>query len=94
LQRYFSPAILTRGNHPNYLALNDGYEDEAPSEDWISNLIVNPTAQHPEELGPLPLPHTSDLSMVTVDTNSCLNSLDEVLPSESASQLPPLATGS
>ncbi|KAJ5082681.1 hypothetical protein N7532_011724 [Penicillium argentinense] len=86
--------MLTRGNHPNYLALNDGYEDEAPSEDWLSNLIENPIAQHPEELSLLPLPHTSDLSVVTADTDSYLDSLDEVLPSESASQLPPPATGS
>ncbi|ODQ69172.1 hypothetical protein LIPSTDRAFT_202126 [Lipomyces starkeyi NRRL Y-11557] len=30
-------AMEARGDRQNYLALNDGYESDAPSEDWISS---------------------------------------------------------
>jgi hypothetical protein len=86
--------MQTRGKHPDYLALNDGYQNDAPYEDWMSDLIEDPPSQRLEGLSPRPLPHASDPSVVSVDTNPYLNSSDEVLPSESASQLPTPATGS
>ncbi|KAK9357130.1 hypothetical protein V1504DRAFT_136801 [Lipomyces starkeyi] len=86
-------AMETRGNRQNYLALNDGYESDAPSEDWISSPL-SPATQGPEEPGPSALPHSLGQSAVGADINSCVEVPDdEVLPSESASQ-PPVTAAS
>lgn len=84
----------TRGNRPNYLALNDGYQSEVRPEDWTSSLAWSPAAQGPEETVPSsPPPFRSQLAF-----NAIIGSFDEafdvVLPSESASQLPTGATSS
>jgi hypothetical protein len=47
--------MQTRGNRPNYLALNDGYQDEVRPGDWTSSLAWSPAAQGPE--GPVPSSH-------------------------------------
>ncbi|KAK9327457.1 hypothetical protein V1520DRAFT_264655, partial [Lipomyces starkeyi] len=78
-----------RGDRQNYLALNDGYESDAPSEDWISS----PLSPEPKP-GPSALPHSLGQSAVGADINSCVEVPDdEVLPSESASQ-PPVTAAS
>ncbi|KAK9358843.1 hypothetical protein V1504DRAFT_459728 [Lipomyces starkeyi] len=85
-------AMQTRGNLQNYLALNDGYDSEAASEDWISSPL-SPATQDLEE--PRPLPHSLSQSAISADINSCVEILDdEVLPSESASQPPVTAASS
>ena len=38
--------MQTRGNHPDYHLLHNGYQAGAPSEDWISSLSENPLAEH------------------------------------------------
>ncbi|KAK9428606.1 hypothetical protein V1505DRAFT_332264, partial [Lipomyces doorenjongii] len=78
--------MQTRGNRQNYLALNDGYDSDAASEDWISSPL-SPETQDLEEAGPSCLPHSLSQSAVSADINSWVEILDdEVLPSESASQ--------
>ncbi|KAK9385567.1 hypothetical protein V1515DRAFT_237307 [Lipomyces mesembrius] len=87
-------AMQTRGNRQNYLALNDGYDSDAASEDWISSPL-SPATQDLEEAGPSYLPHSLSQSAVSADINSCVEILDdEVLPSESASQSPVAAASS
>ncbi|KAJ5900204.1 uncharacterized protein N7473_004274 [Penicillium subrubescens] len=86
--------MQTRGNRPNYLALNDGYQDEVPAGDWTSSLAWSPAAQGPE--GPVPsspLPSRSQ-SAFSANTDSFLEAFDDLLPSESASQLPTTASSS
>ncbi|KAK9319728.1 hypothetical protein V1517DRAFT_310476 [Lipomyces orientalis] len=80
-------AMETRGNRQNYLVLNDGYESDAQSGDWISS--------PPEEPGPSSLPHSVGQPAVGADINSYVEVPDdEVLPSKSASQPPVTATSS
>lgn len=77
--------MQTRGNRLNYLALNDGYQDEVPARDWTSSLAWSPAAQGPE--GPVPsspLPSRSQ-SAFSANTDSFLEAFDDLLPSESAS---------
>ncbi|KAK9234129.1 hypothetical protein V1525DRAFT_321626, partial [Lipomyces kononenkoae] len=84
--------MQTRGNRQNYLALNDGYDSDALSEDWISSPL-SPAAQDPVE--PSSLPHSQSQSAVSSDINSFVEILDdEELPAESASQPPARATSS
>lgn len=87
-------AMQTRGNRPNYLALNDGYQDEVRPGDWTSSLAWSPAAEGPE--GPVPsspLPSRSQ-SAFSANTDSFLEAFDDLLPSESASQLPTTASSS
>jgi hypothetical protein len=84
----------TRGNRPNYLALNDGYQSEVRPEDWTSSLAWSPAAQGPEETVPSsPPPFRSQLAF-NANIDSFDEAFDVVLPSESASQLPTRATSS
>jgi hypothetical protein len=69
--------MQTRGNRLDYFALNDG------PEDWISSQ---------EEPVPSSPPFGDSQSAIGTKIDSLLESFDEVLPSESASQQP--ATGS
>jgi hypothetical protein len=38
--------MQTRGNHPDYHLLHNGYQAGAPSEDWVSSLSENLLAEH------------------------------------------------
>ncbi|KAJ5888317.1 hypothetical protein N7495_008358 [Penicillium taxi] len=65
--------MQTRGNRLDYFALNDG------PEDWISSQ---------EEPVPSSPPFGDSQSAIGTKIDSLLESFDEVLPSESASQQP------
>ncbi|KAK9354341.1 hypothetical protein V1523DRAFT_425132 [Lipomyces doorenjongii] len=87
-------AMETRGNRQNYLALNDGYESDAPSEGCISSLL-SPATQCPESRA-YHLYLTPSVNRQSVQTSILCVEVpdDEVLPSKSASQPPVTATSS
>jgi hypothetical protein len=79
----------TRGNHPDYHLLHNGYEaGAAPSEDWMSSLSDHDQEGYIIPLPPYPFTYLNLIIIYYIrDSNSLLD--HEVLPSESASQLPP-----
>lgn len=88
--------MQTRGNRLDYFALNDGYQSDEHPEDLTSRLSRSPTAQDPG-IGlsfPSQTPNPTQ-SAVSAYIDSYLKSLDdEVLPTDSASQLPTNAASS